>query len=434
MLAQSLSGVVHAESQVTVFPAPGDLSSVEHLRESPDYSVTINGRPCFVYESENYWQHEARMAADKAAFAIFDFKGGPATVEVKCKFAVNTATIRPVSDHVQFSRDGNKLVFTVDGPKQLSVEVNDRKRPLFIFASEPDEPEVKAQHYFGPGVHHIGAKYPIKANEHVYVAGGAVVEGTFLCEGDNIKIRGRGIVSAGQWTREEWKKDAKLSIITQVTGGNHHEYSGIVLLNSPGFFVNGYGRFLTCSNLHLNGNGVLEHSFIFNNDDSLITNRGSDNVFRDCVVWKGPWGHPMVSLNPIDQDNILYEDIDVIADEQRNKFGTIAITFSGGSVKNVSGSGTRRNYTYRNIRIEEDRTAMLLKLDVGAGSRLENVRLENVSAPNLLTKEGILSAPNGGVIDNVIFKNVRLNGTVIDSLAHANLQQQGAVTNVTFEK
>ncbi|MEI6077871.1 MAG: hypothetical protein WCS94_19985 [Verrucomicrobiota bacterium] len=448
ILGLTLSGVALAQAQVTLYPAPGDLSTVEHLRESADYTVTVNGHPCFVYESANYWQHAARMAADKVAFAIFDFKGGPATVEVKCKFSVNTATIRPANDHVQFTRNGNKIVFTVAEPKQLSVEVNDRKRPLFIFASAPDEPDTKAQHYFGPGVHHIGAKYPIKANERVYVAGGAVVEGTFMCQGENIKIRGRGILSAGKWTREEWMKDHQLSIITHTAVGNHdhHEYSGVVLLNSPGWFVNGYGKYLTCSNLkvigwggntdgpHLNGNGLFEHSFLFNNDDSLITNKGDDNTFRDCVVWKGPWGHPMVSLNPINQQNILYEDIDIIADEQRNKFGTIAITFGGGSVKNVSGSGTRRNYTYRNIRIEEPRTAILLKLDVGAGSRFENVRLENIAAAGQLPFEGMLKASPGGVIDHVSFKNVRLNGIVIDSLAGANLTQQGAVTNVTFEK
>jgi len=447
-LALALSSVALAQSQVTLFPAPGALATVEHLRESTDYTVTVNGRPCFVYESANYWQHDARMAADKVAFAIFDLQGGPAMVTVDCKFPVNTVTIRPASAHVQHAREGNKLVFMVAGPKQLSLEVNDRKRPLFIFASAPEETDTQAQHYFGPGVHHIGAKYPVKANERVYLAGGAVVEGTFLCQGENIKIRGRGIVSAGQWTREEWKQDHQLSLITHTGGGkhDHHEYSGVVLLNSPGWFVNGYGEYLTCSNLkvigwggntdgpHLNGHGLLEHSFLFNNDDSLITNRGDDNTFRDCVVWKGPWGHPMVSLNPSRQENILYEDIDIIADEQRNKFGTIAITFGGGSVKNISGCGTRRNYTYRNIRIEEPRTAILLKLDVGAGSRLENVRLENITAAGRLPFEGVLSAAQGGVLDQVSFKNVRLKGGVIDSLAGANLTQQGAVTNVTFGK
>ncbi|MEI6076524.1 MAG: hypothetical protein WCS94_13160 [Verrucomicrobiota bacterium] len=447
-LALVLASVAQAQPQVTLYPAPGDLSTVEHLRESTDYTVSVNGRPCFVYESENYWQHDARMAADKLAFAIFDFKGGPATVEVNCKFAVNTVKIRPVNDNVQFTRDGNKITFTVNGPKQLSIEVNDRKRPLFIFASEPEQPDTNAQHYFGPGVHHIGAKYPVKANERVYLAGGAVVEGTFLCEGENIKIGGRGIVSAGQWTREEWQKDKQLSLITHTTGGNHdhHEYSGVVLLNSPGWFVNGYGQYLTCSNLkvigwggntdapHLNGHSLFEHSFIFNNDDSLISNRGDDNIFRDCVVWKGPWGHPMVSLNPSNQQNLLFEDIDIIADEQRNKFGTICITFGGGSVKTVHGSGTRQNYTYRNIRIEEPRTAILLKLDVGEGSRFENVRLENITAAGQLPFEGMLNASKGGVIDHISFKNVQLNGVVITNLAGANLTSQGNVTNVTFLK
>ncbi|MEI8290863.1 MAG: hypothetical protein WCH99_15475, partial [Verrucomicrobiota bacterium] len=61
-------------------------------------------------------------------------------------------------------------------------------------------------------------------------------------------------------------------------------------------------------------------------------------------------------------------------------------------------------------------------------------RLENIAAAGQLPFEGMLNASKGGVIDHISFKSVRLNGIVIDSLAGANLTQQGAVTNVTFEK
>jgi len=43
-------------------PAPGDSSYVEHLRGSTHHTVAVNGRPCFGYESETYWEHPDRTA------------------------------------------------------------------------------------------------------------------------------------------------------------------------------------------------------------------------------------------------------------------------------------------------------------------------------------------------------------------------------------
>ena len=44
ILGLTLSGVALAQPLVTLYPAPGDLSTVEHLCESADYTVMVNGR------------------------------------------------------------------------------------------------------------------------------------------------------------------------------------------------------------------------------------------------------------------------------------------------------------------------------------------------------------------------------------------------------
>lgn len=187
-------------ANVVVYPSPGDLAEVEHIEASTDYTVTVDGKSSFVYETDNYWMHVDRMSSDKAAFTYFDFDGGPVTVTVEANFAVQSVKIRPNNDGVSFTQKGNTITFTLTEPKQLAVEINDTSRPLFIFAEKPEMPDTTAQHYFKKGVHHIGAKYPIGPGERVHIEGGAVVEGTLMLGGDNIKIGGRGILTAGQWS------------------------------------------------------------------------------------------------------------------------------------------------------------------------------------------------------------------------------------------
>ncbi len=58
-------------------------------------------------------------------------------------------------------------------PRKVWVQINgDRAYPLFIFADAPipDPGKDGVEHYFGPGVHHIGLAYPVKNNEHVFIA------------------------------------------------------------------------------------------------------------------------------------------------------------------------------------------------------------------------------------------------------------------------
>jgi len=57
--------------------------------------------------------------------------------------------------------------------------------------------------YFGPGVHNISTQFPIRSDEEYYIPGDAIVYGTFLPEANvaNIKVIGSGIIcgSKGRW-------------------------------------------------------------------------------------------------------------------------------------------------------------------------------------------------------------------------------------------
>src|SRR3989339_986740 len=169
------------EAKLLIYPQPGDLTGVEHLSQSKLYSVKVNGNPSFVYYTDNYAPAHRRKEKS-ASFTYFSFTEGAVVVEVTSHLPITRVRIRPSAYGVTPVVEGNKITFTLAKPKKLSVEVNNRKNPLFILSDEPDIPNPGATYYFGPGVHHVGVDFNIKSKEKVYIAGGAVVEGTFLIE------------------------------------------------------------------------------------------------------------------------------------------------------------------------------------------------------------------------------------------------------------
>jgi hypothetical protein len=432
-------------AEVAVYSSPGNLANIDHLKQSQDYTVTVNGQQSFVYETDNNCFETGKRYQDRIAFTSFDFRNETVTIEITCNFAVNSVLIRPKSDSVAFTLTGNKITFSLNASKYLKVHINDGKKPIYIFADESEAPETSARYYFGPGIHVIGTKYPVDANSTVYIAGGAVVEGTLLLKGPNIKIRGRGILTSGylEWT--DWNKgDHSIAMLLDdpsYSGNfNNHEYSGIIMLNSPGWFCNGYGKYKKLLNLkaigwvrnsdfpHLNGDGLAKHCFVFNNDDQLITNTGNNNVYQDCVIDKGPYGRSIVSLNNNNQDTNLWEDIDIIADEQSNgKFGSIAIIESTGVYK--------RNYTYRNIRIEDGVSINQPLLYINANNlNVSNFTIENVYTETVHTKASSINTSNGGTVNNVVFRCIKVGSVYKTSLDDANIIWNGTgITGITFE-
>jgi hypothetical protein len=435
-------------SEIKTYSSPGDLTNVPHLKQSSDYTVKINGQSCFVYESDNSWDGGDnplnRKMQDKVAFTNFDFRNETVKVEVTCNFEVNNVSIRPKSDNILFKKSGNKISFTLSKSKYLSIEVNDRKRPLFLFADSLEAAQ-KADIVYGPGIHNIGTKFPVASNQTIYIAGGAVVVGSFLSSGSKLKIIGRGILNAGTVTWEEWKKDKTTSPLSTPTKLTEFELSGITIVNSPGWHVNAYGENTKFVDLkciawagmtdgpHLNGTSLMQHCFIFNNDDALISNQRNDNTFRDCIIWKGRYGRGMVSLSNNSQSNVLWEDIDVIGNEsaiENLKGKMIAII--------ETKAGTKQNFIFRNIRIEGQvaTKAGLICIDSQGSSVIKNINLENITAELLRTltdnAEGTINQSETGSIDGVHFRCVKMNGTLVNSLEDAHIKVIGDVKNVDF--
>jgi hypothetical protein len=199
---------------VPEFPQNLDLSSVERLYKSDAYKVEVRRantqayQQCFVFETRNEIEvldFFAKNEADKtrvlmtanqyggrksdqrtASFTNFDFANTAVDVRItllKAEDSAKTVTVRPLRHGLngRVSQDRKVITFRLPAPQKLSIEVNDRLNPLFLFCDAPDIPNPEAKYYFGPGVHRIEGNGTLNlvSGDSVYIAANAIVEGRF---------------------------------------------------------------------------------------------------------------------------------------------------------------------------------------------------------------------------------------------------------------
>ena len=192
---------------VTIYPAPAG----EKLSE--DYTLTANGEPMPVYSCRvsavplnQVWPGYQRPMdqTELAAFAYFD-NAGATTIRFRLTRSSNLLYIRPLSRGIKPTSQTTRLSSSFQDPDNLpwrsmagtthcTCSLTHRS-PL---RHPPDAPDVL---FFGPGVHHPG-KVTLESHQTVYVAGGAVVYGSFHAQGaHDIQILGRGIIDVSEAER-----------------------------------------------------------------------------------------------------------------------------------------------------------------------------------------------------------------------------------------
>ncbi|MCF0234032.1 MAG: hypothetical protein HUK22_03530, partial [Thermoguttaceae bacterium] len=142
------------------------------------------------------------------AFASLD-ADSPVRLKIRNLYgaSLKNLTIRPQSLGLKPENVGDDS-FELVVPKscRFSVETNGREHPLLVFVNPPerDVPAADAENvvYYGPGVHDVG-KIALGSNQTLYLAAGALVKGGIDACGENIKIRGRGVLDSTPW---EWPK------------------------------------------------------------------------------------------------------------------------------------------------------------------------------------------------------------------------------------
>ncbi|MDD3470536.1 MAG: DUF1080 domain-containing protein [Thermoguttaceae bacterium] len=213
---------------------------------SEEWNVAIDGQPVDVYTART---------ADPPFDKDFDHGGSYGFVSFD-RDAEVVVTIRSASDRLRAAVEKSELRIRPESlgvePKlladgaielripapmdaesqciQISVEPQNRRHPLLIFANPPEtnipDPNDPKVHWFGPGIHRPdGGKIELKDGETLYLEAGAVVQAGVVASGANIRIAGRGILCGNSW---EWRKGPTAHQIS-INQAQHVQVDGIVV-------------------------------------------------------------------------------------------------------------------------------------------------------------------------------------------------------------
>lgn len=300
-----LTGQFVAQAVVATYPAP------DQEPRSSDYEIWAGGQKVDVYTARTLDAPFAGKEWDFGgaySFANFD-TSGEVEVRIKARRSLENLVIRPEGKGVRQRLEGtNTVVLTLPGPRKLSIEPEGKKGPLLLFANPMEESVPKAGDpgvvYFGPGIHQAG-RIVLGGNQTLYLAGGAVVKGGVEAFGENIRIRGRGILDSSDY---EWRKGPTPCVISLC--GTNLDVSGITIRgashwtivprNSRNVVVRGVKL---CNSRVQNDDGInpcnsrnvlITDCFIRSDDDcvamkgldnSLANNHVEDITVENCVLW-----------------------------------------------------------------------------------------------------------------------------------------------------
>ncbi len=468
------------QESIVAYPAP------ERIQASADYRVRVDGQPVFVYIARvsamphnQVWPGYQRPLdqTELAAFAYWDMPARPITVEVTSLRPVESVVVRPQSYGIQPVVHGNTITFTLDGPRQVVVEVNGMHHALHLFANplEEDAPEADAEgvRYYGPGVHEAGT-IELHDNETLYIAGGAVVYGGITARNaTNITIRGRGILDNSRVARSE----APSCVV--LYGCSDVEIEGLIFRDPNVWAVTP----TACQRVHManlkliglwryNADGIdivncqdvrIEDCFVRSFDDSIVIKGLKSRVgpsdhlpVRDvyvdnCVLWND-WGRALeigAETCAPEMANLVFENCDVIHADH------VALDIQHGDRAHI------HNVVFRDIRVEMDDGAprpvyqqergekfvadttycprlfvaeihhTMWSKDEQVGDILD-VLLEDVTAFGCEPESVLEGYDAEHQVRGVTFRNVRINGRLVTDLASGNIQANEFVDDVRF--
>ena len=400
---------------------------------SNDYSVSVNGKPVFVYSARvsavplnQVWPGYQRPMdqTELASFAYWDMSE-PVTIEIVSSRPVESIAIRPSSYGIKSSVKDNRITFQMSKPGYVTVEVNGTHYALHLFASpleedapDPSDPNVR---YFGPGIHKAG-RIDLKSGETVYIAGGAVVHGVIYAkEASNINILGRGILDVSTFGREESPGPISLYRCTNV------KIDGIVIRDSNVWAVTPRDcEHLIISNIKLiglwryNADGIdivnsqdatIDKCFIRSFDDSIVIKglKGTgdkpvkDVKVSDCVIWND-WGRALeIGAETVAPEisGITFKNCDIIRTDG------IAMDIQHGDRALI------RDIRFENIRFEIDDNTPPPKMQSSRDEKYSLIGNEGY-CPRLIVLEiretGYSNDKERGRIQNIIFKDIFVTG------------------------
>lgn len=302
--------------------------------------------------------------------------------------------------------------------------------------------------YFLPGVHDIGAAFPVHANRQYYIPGDAMVYGSFhnseWPDGHHIRLFGHGTLSGARLKHASAlgklfggsSKASRKPI--EIFGASDTQVEGLTIADSAShsvMLINGFKeghpnevRWTKIFTWRANGDGInpfgntrIEDCFIRTQDDSLYANGLG---IRRVVLWNDANGSSFV-LSALPDHKLIIEDCDVIY--SRAKWHH----WSGGRVFNMRGEGegaAGAAVIFRNIRISDPRPTlqqfficMAMPKPYGEDQRgpgdLSGILFQNISitAPSVIGEPQLLWGQKNAHIRDLTFENLTLGGKPVIS-------------------
>jgi len=433
-------------AEVVVYPPPPNEPAFE------DCSVTVNGKPVFVFMATVNRATNWGIMPETVGFASFDFSG-EARVAITAKENLRSVEIRPQSRAIASVIQNQTVSFTISQPGKLCIEWNGSdRRPLFLFANamesytngvpKPGQDKIR---YFGPGVHQAGEIRP-QSGETIYIAGGALVYGSIVANGARgVRVLGRGILDGSKWKARE-------TFFVAFTDCSDIEIRGITLRDSPWWTV----VFRRCKqvtvadvkmlNYRKNSDGIglvncshvtVDDCFVRNYDDSIIVKaldrdiNVEDISVRNCVVWCD-WGFSLgvtYETRALSISNLLFQNCDVLH----------GMACGGVLGLKVGDRATVRNVRFDDIRVEDARVQLLkLLIDNEFSKDAERGHIQGVVFRNIALTGGafvpstLFGFDADHYIEDVTFDNLRIHGKLVSGTLEGKFLTNPYVKNVRF--
>lgn len=390
----------------------------------------------------------------------FDFTGG--TVEIgieKNNGDFRRVEVRPVANAIKPRIENGRVVFTIDKPQNLSVEFDgDRLHSLHIFAGAPiprpaPGPDVVI---FEPGIHappEGGAFFPVKSGQTIYVAGGALLQGTFKPDKvENVRIIGHGIVvrPANQLTVQDSRNVTVegLTFLTPVHGTIACSSSRQVAFKDIKTLSN--GQWSDGINVFACQDVEVERAFVRTSDDSIAIYatrkdgkgdtrhvRVSRSVFWPDVAHAIFIGLHGDSKTPNTLEDIAFDDIDVLGlDEDDPEYqGVMAIS--------AGDTNTVRNVAFSRVRVEHIqegklfnlRTVYNAKYSTSPGLLVEGIHFRDItySGAGWASPSTIAGLAPDRPVRDITFENVVVAGRKLTAKDHGAIEIGPNVEGVRFK-
>lgn len=447
---------------------------------APQFNVAVNDKFTGVYTDINAWQK-------LISFAYFDFNPQQEVeVSITTTKPFGSYKILPESTNITSTREGNIIRFKISEAYQyLSIvfDNNYKGNALHLFANaiDTDAPTESNDNliYFGPGYHDLAKTHGgriVTGNKDVYIAGGAVVNGAMIVNGNGNQVSGHGIMMKTSPNDlvliANYAKNALIEgiiVCSHRNGGwtvGMHEASNITVQNMKVVST----RYASTDGFDIvNSNNItMKNTFIRSCDDGIAIKGLINNIpslcppnekmlFEKLQIWNDCNNAMCLGAETRARhyEDIHFKDIDVLFSyDDRDHHATLD---ERSVMSIVSLEGTYfRNISWENIRVNrcERLICQTFKDDFWFGSIKGNQDTEG--GVDGVTYKNITVASNSGskianeillngwfkagtptkIINNVVFDNVTIVGKRVDNesdLKTNNTPSQQLVTNLIFK-